>query len=328
MAHQFHILLLLGLWPYSTASQLQLNLDKKVHPRIGQVTYLHFGAYLTSKLASCRTSISSALQFAMPNRQIYPDVGRTKPPIAAGAGKRWEHIWGMTDEFWRPDLHEIWEPYNRNWSGRQPGFFRTSNVTVKNHRLQLWSREDQPNNAYLRRNGYKNFSTSFIRTKHRQRYGYFEVLCKLMDSQISSAFWFAHNEPSGPDSWWTEIDVFEYSTSGSQRSRINTNLHVHRFGGNWNGTPHLKRPESFETGTNLCKNEHKFALDWTKDAITWYFDDEIIRTVPNYYHHRPMHLQFDSETMPNWFGLPKTGGSHLNKLPNVFEIYYVRSWER
>eukprot|EP00171_Calliarthron_tuberculosum_P012259 IDg12259t1 len=261
------------------------------------------------------------------SKQKQQELGRTKPQIPSGDGKRWKPIWGMTDEFWRPKLHNIWEPYNQHWSGRQPGFFKTNNVMVKNHRLQLWSREESPSDTYLLQNGYKDFSTAFVRTKQRQCYGYFEISCKMMDSQISSAFWFAHNEPPGQNSWWTEIDVFEYSTSGAQRSIINTNLHVHR-NGDWPGTPHLKRPESFETSIDLSKQPHMFALDWTPDYITWYFDGKAIRTIANYFHHRPLHLQFDSETFPKWFGLPQAGDPQMNKLPNAFEIFYVRSWER
>ncbi len=266
---------------------------------------------------------------------------RREPLIPAGDGLKWEPIWEMTDEFWRtengrPKLYHIWEPFNRNWSGRAPGFFAPENVVVTHTSMQLWSREEnvwaRKNGAYLHSKGYRDFSTSFVRSKHRQRYGYFEIYCKLMDSDISSAFWFAHNEPRGsPDSWWTEIDVFEYSTSSQrgtdQRQRINTNVHVHRNGKHpdWG---HMNDPKHFDMGFDLSKEPHKWALDWTDQNITWYFDDKPIRSIPNYYFKRPLHLQFDSETFPRWFGLPQTGGSHRNNLPNKFEIYYVRSWKR
>ena len=260
-------------------------------------------------------------------KEHFIDLGRKKPQISAGNGKRWEPIWEMTDEFWRPELQPMWEACNPNWSGRQPAFFKESNVVVKSHRLQLWSREDQPQSAYLLHKGYRNFSTAFVRSKHVQCYGYFEIFCKLMDSKISSNFWLSHNEPTGFDSWWTEIDVFKYSAADQHRSVIHTNLHVHR-NGKWKGNPHLARPESFDSKMDLCKEPHKFGLDWTKDYITWYFDDKPIRSIPNYYHHRPMHIQFNTETFPKWFGLPKVGGSYRNKLPNSFEIYYIRSWKR
>ena len=33
-------------------------------------------------------------------------------------------------------------------------------------------------------------------------------------------------------------------------------------------------------------------------------------------------MNFDSETMPDWFGLPEN-----DKLPAAFSIEYVRSWK-
>lgn len=226
------------------------------------------------------------------------ELSRTDPPIPAGPSKRWAPIWQMSDEFWRSELHDIWEPFNKNWAGRHPSFFRPENVVVKNHRLQLWTREDQPTEQKLKNAGYRDFSTAFVRSKHRQLYGYFEIFAKLMDSEISSAFWLAHNEPDGPDSWWTEIDVFEYSTSKQnqidQSTMFNTNVHVHR-NGRWPKAPHVTRPESFDTGVDLSKEPHHFALDWTEETITWYLDGTAIRSIPNQFHKRPLHLQFDSE---------------------------------
>lgn len=285
------------------------------------------------------------------------------PRIDAGRGHTWQPIWEMTDNFWRGSLHHIWQPYNNTWTGRQPGFFRTENVTVTNDRMILRAQEDQPenqrpelrqrlyqnNHAIHARNAtrpynrheplYRDFSTSFVRTAHRQKYGFFEMYCKLADCDISSAFWLAYNEEnrSRPGSWWTEIDVFEYSTSRQktdnngrlimQESMINTNTHVHRFGNNLSRGI-LSRPGIKYAKEDLSKRPHKFGLDWTKDYIRWYFDDELIREDRNDYFHREMHLQLDRETFPNWFGLPRTGGSHLNNLPNNFEIYWVRSWKR
>ena len=43
----------------------------------------------------------------------------------------------------------------------------------------------------------------------------------------------------------------------------------------------------------------------------------------NTHWHQPLHMNFDSETMPKWFGLPKA-----ESLPSTFSIEYVRSWRR
>lgn len=88
-----------------------------------------------------------------------------------------------------------------------------------------------------------------------------------MDSMISSAFWFASNEPGG---WWTEIDVIEYSTSQkkNQFQKFNMNTHMHRNGDNPKMKP-VRNPKTIDVGYNLSEHPIKMGLDWTKDYITW-----------------------------------------------------------
>jgi hypothetical protein len=38
--------------------------------------------------------------------------------------------------------------------------------------------------------------------------------------------------------------------------------------------------------------------------------------------HYPLYLTFDSETMPEWFGMPND-----KDLPSTFSIEYVRAWK-
>lgn len=279
------------------------------------------------------------------------------PPsyVPLGPRQKWERIWEMSDDFWGPPrLKDIWEPFNMQWPGRAPGFFEPRNVFISprksmiltcrrqrvrrlsDPRLQrkIWEANEGVRSRRARNpNGtleyeYYGTSTSFVRTKHKQLYGYFEAECKLADCRISSAFWFAGEDPDGKK---TEIDVFEYSTSDdfrrpdglvdNNRSIYHTNLWVHRF--NWNNHRGYQVPEHKEMGIDLSKGFHKFALDWTPTYLTWYVDDKPVRRAKNTNWDRPLHLQFDRETFHNWFGLPIP-----HNLPNNFEILYVRSWKR
>jgi len=84
-----------------------------------------------------------------------------EPPVAvAGVGQRWQRIWAMSDEFWRPSLHSIWEPYNKDWAGRKPSYFKTDNVRVYNHHLKLWSREEPSTPWKMKKQGFNHFSTA------------------------------------------------------------------------------------------------------------------------------------------------------------------------
>jgi hypothetical protein len=49
----------------------------------------------------------------------------------------------------------------------------------------------------------------------------------------------------------------------------------------------------------------------------------LVRTVQNTHWHQPLFLTFDSETMPEWFGMPNDAD-----LPSTFSIEYIRSWKK
>ncbi|CAN8062941.1 unnamed protein product [Agarophyton chilense] len=254
---------------------------------------------------------------------------KTPPRINPGRGHEWAQDWEMSDEFESVPMLNTWKRRHRweighpQWLGRKPSFFKAENVEVRNGRMLIHAREDTAPPGYPA--GYGKFSSAFVRTKKTRLYGYFEIYCTLMDSRMSSAFWLARNTPQ----LWTEIDVFEYSTSDKRRGTpyshlFNTNYHIHRH-------PHgikYNDPGVYDAKRDLSKQPIKAALDWREDRIVWYLDDKEVRREKNRHHHQPLHVQLDSESFPNWFGLPETGGPHKNNLPNAFQIHYVRTWYR
>jgi hypothetical protein len=48
-----------------------------------------------------------------------------------------------------------------------------------------------------------------------------------------------------------------------------------------------------------------------------------VRRVENTHWHQPLNLMFDSETMPDWMGLPDDVD-----LPSTYKIDYIRAWKR
>jgi len=51
-------------------------------------------------------------------------------------------------------------------------------------------------------------------------------------------------------------------------------------------------------------------------------DGQLVHTVQNTHWRQPLYLIFDSETMPEWFGMPEDAD-----LPSTFSIEYVRAWK-
>ena len=219
-----------------------------------------------------------------------------------------------------------WEVNNHKWKGREPGFFKAANVYTYDGNLYLRSQiennDDIPED--LKSKGYKDFSTAFVRTHKKRKYGYFEIVCLLADSNISSAFWFAGR--SGDHR--TELDVFEYSTSDKPvrnshyRNIFSTNVHVHAHPDE-SVPDKYKDQQSYDIGFDLSSKRVKVGFNWQHDYIEWYLNDVLIRRIENKYFHQELHLQLDSETFPNWFGLPDLEN---NKLPAHFRIMYVRTW--
>jgi len=66
-----------------------------------------------------------------------------------------------------------------------------------------------------------------------------------------------------------------------------------------------------------------YAVDWNRERIQWFVNGRLVHEIPNVHWHYPLNMAFDSETFPDWFGLPDPA-----ELPAVFSIEYVRSWRQ
>ncbi len=225
---------------------------------------------------------------------------------------RFEPLW---DEFEGAKLDEAkWWPCNPNWKGRQPALFRESNVEVRDGKLNLTMRSESVEDAP---EGYHSFTSAAVQSKTRVKYGYLEIKAKPMNSAGSSAFWLYYSD----DREWTEIDIFEIGggAPGFER-KYNMNLHVFR-------TPEEKRHWNkggiWSAPWNLASDWHVYGLEWDETNVIYYVDGVPVRRVFNSNWHQPLTLDFDSETMPAWFGLPDP-----KALPSTFSVEYVRAWKK
>ncbi len=165
--------------------------------------------------------------------------------------------------------------------------------------------------------GYKDYTSAALHTKVRSSYGYYEVKAKPMNSGGSSSFWFQQDDVPG---WATEIDVFEIGGNAKGfEHKYHMTLHV-------SGTPTEKKHWSvggvWEAPWRLADDYHIYGLDWGKDELKFYVDGVLVRSVENTHWHQSLFLIFDSETMPEWFGMPDD-----KDLPSTFSVEYVRAWK-
>ena len=236
---------------------------------------------------------------------------RADPP----PGSQWEPIPELTDEFAGDKLDSAkWHDHNPGWKGREPGFFSPDNVAVSDGKLHLTARLENLKDLPA---GYHTFTTAAVKSRALVKYGYFEIKCRPMKSKASSAFWFYDITKEE----WTEIDVFEICGAGDKwKNTYNMNAHVFHTpaeGTHWSKGDTWKAPFDFADGF------HVYALEWDKEVIKWWVDGKVVRKLKNTHWHQPLNMNFDSETMPEWFGLPEK-----ESLPSTFSIEYVRSWKR
>lgn len=237
-------------------------------------------------------------------------IAQADPP----PGKKWVPIPELTDEFEGSALDPAkWYDHNPTWKGRQPALFSKGNVGVSGGRLCLTAREEMVTNAPA---GYHTFTTAAVQSKALVKYGFFEIKCLPMKSRASSAFWFYHSTKEE----WTEIDVFEICGAGEKwKRKYNMNVHVFHAPG---VTNHISFGGEWIAPFVFTEEDHIYSLEWDRDRIVWRVDDVVVRELKNTYCHQPLSMNFDSETMPQWFGLPAR-----EDLPSTFSIDYVRSWK-
>lgn len=238
------------------------------------------------------------------------------PSLGPPKGAEWRVLAELTDEFESGRLDpNKWQPNNPKWQGRQPGFFHTGNVAVRDGKLHITMRKESLPNLPK---GYHTYTCGAVKSKTRVLYGYFEVKARAMKSRGSSAFWFYDDEPT----LWTEIDVFEIGgTAPGHEDVVHMNAHVFRTPAEPNR--HWNKGGDWKAPFRLADDYHVYALQWDKDKLVYLVDGVIRRTMENTHWHQPLYLNFDSETMPDWFGLPKD-----DELPSTFSIEYVRAWQK
>ena len=231
----------------------------------------------------------------------------------------WVKFEPMWDEFDGPALDtNKWIVGMSWWRGRQPAWFNPTNVSVRGGQLHLTMRKESVP-AELAKAGYHDYTSAALHTRARASHGYYEVKARAMNSGGSSSFWFQQEDRAANPKWATEVDVFELcGQSAKHDRRYYMTLHVTQ-------TPQEKRHwqvgSYWEAPWRFSEDFHVFGFEWGREEMRWYVDGVLVRTVQNTHWHQPLFLIFDSETMPEWFGMPADAD-----LPSTFSVEYVRAW--
>lgn len=277
-----------------------------------------------------------------------------QPRCAAAQG--WNFDAAASDEFEGTRLDgEKWHDWCASFPGRPStgesgsplisGFeFDPHNVRVDGGELVLESRRMREEEAtcqlrYTRRGPYR---TAIVKAAKKTFYGYYEIEAKVGASCASSAFWLYDPLSDNPSRKFAagdtseEIDIFELvgrpdaaNPSNDWSKTYCMNCHVML-------TPYLEGMVyggRKELPSQQCKHEplgfnpsdgyHVYGLLWTAGEMVWYVDGKEFFRRPNDHFKRPLHITFDSEIFPTWFGMPDD-----RDLPSRFRIRYFRHWKQ
>ena len=138
-----------------------------------------------------------------------------------------------------------------------------------------------------------------LRTEDSFQYGRFEVRMKsaLGSGVVSSFFTYRDFWAEGltSSSNWNEID-FEWL--GMYDDKVQTNLIIQN---EWD------LPDLVDLNVNPHDDFHVYAIEWTPNSVKFFIDDQLIRTIDNFYadslyHSQKLMMNIWQPTYVDWVG--------------------------
>jgi beta-glucanase (GH16 family) len=162
--------------------------------------------------------------------------------------------------------------------------------------------------------------------KLSQRYGRFEARIKIPAGQgIWPAFWMM-GEGSAPWPDRGEIDIME--NIGKEPGTVHGTIH----GPGYSGSKGIGSPFSLPEGRGFSEHFHVYAVEWEPDAIRWYVDENLYKTLApadlppgaRWVYDRPFYLLLNLAVGGDWPGNP----DNTTAFPQSMYIDYVRVYQR
>ena len=208
------------------------------------------------------------------------------------------------------------EPFT-SYKGEVPkDYFDKDQLVFTDSTVQLWVDRDTTDTGTweipFRSSGLDN-SKSF-----EQRYGYFEIKCKMPQTPgYWPAFWLISTHIYPP-----EVDIFEIYTS---RRKPYTYSHHWKVDGE----------RDFKTVSNKlrnCEGFNVYACEWNEEEVKFYFNNQLVGTLDAgvgpqqfYIGTVPMHLIINNVAEE-----PESSQTKTKKLvyPGYMEVDYVRVYQK
>lgn len=197
-----------------------------------------------------------------------------------------------------------WDVLNRkkNYNNELQAY-KSKNVRVQNGRLYLTGLKEG-----------KEYSSGLVQTKGKFdfQYGKVEIKASYPSGKgLFPAIWLLRSD--GKDTL-PEIDIFE---------AVGHEPEIAYMVQHWRKNGKLKTVFGSKTIKNHYE-DHIFGLEWEREEIRWYIDNELVFKSKNYNANLPMYLIINLAIGGNWPGSPNSN----TIFPAEFSVDYVKIYKR
>lgn len=168
-----------------------------------------------------------------------------------------------------------------------------------------------------------NYQSGVIQSKFTHKYGYFEISAKLPVGQgFWPAFWTLGGAPSTCTAGiYNEIDIME---NNGDQSVSGTELGTHYH---WRDINSCERTSASNIINGLANmaNEHKYAVFWEPNRMTWFFDDVPVAIIndPTYTPQNACCTIINFAIDPDPGRMP----DGTTVFPAYYQINYLKIWQ-
>lgn len=226
----------------------------------------------------------------------------TISPELYSFSKNFKAVYGMRDEIMKKEAAQCGAPYEKKgrvlvWHDEfdkgmidpdKWGFSRT--MFTEGHEYDNSEKHGRVENGQMHLQVHKSEKEGFnwslsqgFNTLETMafRYGYVEMRANIPFRHGAwPSFWCTANPWLRKSEWGCEIDIFEIFSSDR-----NVVANLHKWGGGKHcmlpgGEGSISRAYTFENYENLNNEYHLYAMEWDKDFMKFYVDDNLYCTVP------------------------------------------------
>lgn len=152
-------------------------------------------------------------------------------------------------------------------------------------------------------------------------YGYFEARIKAASvwPGVCPAFWLYNNHPRH----WTEIDIAELTNEINDPKVLAATTHVWKLLGETEATKTRQGRHRPKLGFDPRDEYHVYGLEWTKESVIWYVDNQAVACEPNIHLHQPLWV-----TLSMGLRAPLRDAPSGTGFPTEMSVDYLRTWSK